>query len=53
MRRTTLCKYILAKNNNKKKLNKKLPAFETDVNNRIYIMTVTGCFCLVYLSDSL
>ena len=47
MKRTAWCKYW------QKKLNKKLPAFETDVNDKIYIMTVTCCFCLVYLSDSL
>ena len=47
MTKTALCKYW-QKNNLKK-----LPAFETDVNNKIYIMTVTCCFCLVYMGESL
>ena len=38
---------------NKTKKIKKMPAFEIDVFNKIYVITVTCCTCLVYLSDSL
>ena len=54
MKRTTQCKYWPKKRKKKEKKKKQiLPAFETDVNNKRYIMTVTCYFCLVYLSDSL
>ena len=44
------------KKKRKKKKNKTkqiLSAFETDINKKLYIMTVTCCFCLVYMIDSL
>ena len=50
MKVTAQCKYWPKKKKKKKK--KKMAAFETNVNNKIYIMSVTCCFCLVYLSDS-
>ena len=41
------------KTKKKNKTKQMLSAFETDVNKKLYIMTVTCCFCLVYMSDSL
>ena len=31
----------------------KLPVFQTDVNNKRYIIRLKCCLCLVYLRDSL